>query len=147
MHLTQFSDYSLRVLIYLGLRGDSLSTIHDVAAHYGISENHLMKVVNGLSRLGYVDTVRGRNGGLRLAKAPQAISIGAVIRETEDDLALVECFDPKHNACRITEACALRHALGEAQAAFFAVLDDYRLSDLVRPTVRPRLRRLLRLPA
>jgi Rrf2 family nitric oxide-sensitive transcriptional repressor len=145
MRLTQFTDYSLRVLIYLGLRGDALSTIHDIAGHYEISENHLMKVVNGLSRLGYVEAVRGRNGGLRLARDPQAISIGAVIRETEDDLALVECFDPKRNACRITDACALRHALGEAQAAFLTVLDGYRLSDLLRP--KARLKRLLQLPA
>lgn len=145
MHLTQFTDYALRVLIYLGLRGPELSTIHDIAGHYGISENHLMKVVNGLSRLGYVDAVRGRNGGLRLAKEPRAISIGAVVRELEDGRPVVECFDPRDNTCRITEACELRHALGEAQAAFFAVLDDYHLSDLVRP--KARLKSLLQLPA
>lgn len=145
MHLTQFTDYGLRVLIYLGLRGPHLSTIHEIAGHYGISENHLMKVVNGLSRLGYVDAVRGRNGGLRLAQAPQAISIGAVVRAMEDGRPVVECFDPEANACRITEACALRHALAEARDAFFAVLDEYRLSDLVRP--KARLKDLLQLPA
>ena len=146
MHLTQFTDYSLRVLIYLGLRGDrGLCTIHDIAGQYGISENHLMKVVHGLSRLGYVDAVRGRNGGLRLARDPAAISIGAVVRATEDDMALVECFDSARNECRITEACTLRHALGEAHQAFFRVLDGYRLSDLLRP--KARLARLLKIPA
>jgi Rrf2 family transcriptional regulator, nitric oxide-sensitive transcriptional repressor len=146
MRLTQFTDYSLRVLIYLGLNGEGgLSTIHDIAHHYRISENHLMKVVNGLSRLGYVDAVRGRGGGLRLARAPEQIRIGAIVREIEADTALVECFDPAQNACRITEACALRHALAEAQRAFFAVLDGYRLSDLLRP--KAKLARLLELPA
>ena len=146
MHLTQYTDYSLRVLIYLGLQpADRLSTIHDIADHYGVSENHLMKVVHGLSRLGYVDAVRGRGGGLRLAQKPQAISIGAVARATEDDRALVECFDAERNTCRITEACALRHALGEATAAFLHVLDEYRLSDLLRP--KARLVQLLNIPA
>ena len=143
MRLTQFTDYSLRVLIYLGVRGPHLCTIHDIADRYDISENHLMKVVNGLSRLGYVDAVRGRNGGLRLARDPQAISIGAVVRQIEADVALVECFDAKANTCRITEACVLRQALGEARDAFFAVLDGYRLSDLLRP--KTRLARLLEL--
>jgi Rrf2 family nitric oxide-sensitive transcriptional repressor len=146
MRLTQFTDYSLRVLIYLGLNGDGrLRTIRDIARHYRISENHLMKVVHGLAQLGYVDAVRGRGGGLRLARAPEQITVGAVVREIEKDTALVECFDPTQNACCITEACALRHALFEARRAFFAVLDRYRLSDLLRP--RAKLVRLLELSA
>ena len=146
MHLTQYTDYSLRVLIHLGLQPDGrLCTIHDIAESYGVSENHLMKVVHGLSRLGYVDAVRGRKGGLRLARDPHSISIGRVVRETEEDLVLVECFDAARDTCRITEACALRHALGEARAAFFKVLDGYRLSDLLRP--KARLARLLQIPA
>lgn len=146
MRLTQFTDYSLRVLIYLGLHGeDELCTIRAIAQHYRVSENHLMKVVHGLSRLGYVDAVRGRGGGLRLAHAPSAISIGAVARATEEDVDLVECFDATRNTCPITDACALRHALAEARAAFFAVLDGYRLSDLLRP--RAKLARLLELSA
>lgn len=146
MHLTQYTDYSLRVLIYLGLQPEGgLSTIRDIAGHYGISENHLMKVVHGLSRLGYVDALRGRGGGLRLARAPEAISIGAVVRRTEDDMTVVECFDAKHDTCPITEACALRRALGEATAAFFRVLDEYTLRDLLRP--KARLTRLLNIPA
>ncbi len=146
MHLTQYTDYSLRVLIYLGLQPQGrLSTIRDIARHYRVSENHLMKVVHGLSRLGYVDAVRGRNGGLRLARAPQAISIGAVVRQTEEDMTIVECFDPARDTCRITEACSLRHALGEATAAFLHVLDEYRLSDLLRP--KAQLVQLLNIPA
>lgn len=144
MRLTQYTDYSLRVLIYLGLQTDGrLSTIHDIAGSYGISENHLMKVVHGLSRLGYVDAVRGRGGGLRLAREPQAISIGAVVRETEDGLVLVECFDAERNTCRITDACELHHVLDEARAAFFRVLDRYTLRDLLRP--KAQLARLLQL--
>ncbi len=146
MRLTQFTDYSLRVLIYLGLNHEGpLCTIRDVARHYNISENHLMKVVHGLSQLGYVDAVRGRGGGLKLARSPEQIMVGDVVRDIEKDTVLVECFDADNNACRITEACALRHALAEAQRAFFAVLDRYRLSDLLRP--RPTLQRLLRIPA
>jgi Rrf2 family nitric oxide-sensitive transcriptional repressor len=146
MRLTQFTDYSLRVLIYLGLNSDGgLCTIRDIADHYRISENHLMKVVHGLSCLGYVDAVRGRGGGLRLARDPRAIAIGQVIRETEDDLAVVECFDPARNECCITDACALRHALAEARQAFFAVLDGYALSDLLRP--KAKLARLLQMSA
>ncbi|MBV8535201.1 MAG: Rrf2 family transcriptional regulator [Alphaproteobacteria bacterium] len=146
MRLTQFTDYSLRVLIYLGLNDEGpLCTIRDIARQYGISENHLMKVVHGLSQLGYVDAVRGRGGGLRLARPPEEITVGAVVREIEKDPVLVECFDPQRNECCITEACALRHALFEAQRAFFAVLDRYRLSDLLRP--KTKLMRLLQIPA
>ena len=146
MRLTQFTDYSLRVLIYLGLNEEGpLCTIRDIARHYRISENHLMKVVHGLSQLGYVEALRGRGGGLRLARPPGQITVGAVVREIEKDPALVECFDPDANACCMTEACALRHALLEARRAFFAVLDRYRLSDLLRP--RTKLMRLLQIPA
>ena len=145
MRLTVFSDYSLRVLIYLGLRAPELATIADIAGHYGISENHLMKVVHGLVRLGYVESLRGRGGGLRLAERPEAIVVGEVVRATERDTAVVECFDAERNACRITAACELRHALAAAQDAFYAVLDGYRLSDLLRP--KARLSKLLSLPA
>ncbi len=145
MRLTQYSDYSLRVLMYLGLRDGELCTIRDIAERYAISENHLMKVVHGLAKLGFVRTERGRNGGLRLARRPDAISIGAVVRRTEDDFALVECMNPTSNECPITDACVLRHVLGEAREAFFDALDNYRLSDLLRPA--KRLAGLLDLPA
>ncbi len=145
MRLSVFSDYSLRVLIYLGLKAPELGTIADIARHYDISENHLMKVAHGLVRLGYVESLRGRGGGLRLAEKPEAIIVGEVVRATEHDTALVECFDRETNGCRITEACALRHALAEAREAFYAVLDEYRLSDLLAP--KKRLSRLLELSA
>jgi Rrf2 family transcriptional regulator, nitric oxide-sensitive transcriptional repressor len=145
MRLTQFTDYSLRALIYLGLRDGKLCTIHDIAQDYRISENHLMKVVHGLGQLGYVQAQRGRNGGLRLARKPDDIVIGEVVRATEDDTPLVECFDAESNTCPITDACGLQHMLAEARDAFFGTLDKYTLSDLLRP--RTKLARLLKLSA
>jgi Rrf2 family nitric oxide-sensitive transcriptional repressor len=145
MRLTSYTDYSLRVLMYVGLRGDKPSTIADIAASYGISQNHLTKVVHGLAKLGYLRTERGRGGGLRLARPPEAISIGAVVRELETGAPLVECFDAGEDACPITGACVLRRALGEAHTAFMQALDAYRLSDLLRPATR--LARLLDLAA
>ena len=145
MRLTAFSDYTLRVLIYLGLNDRSLATIADVAEAYGISENHLMKVVHFLGRRGYVDTVRGQGGGIRLAKAPHRIVIGNVVRDTERDLTLVECFGPSVARCPIESDCVLRDALGEALAAFFNALDRYTLADLLEP--KARLRQILPLAA
>lgn len=133
MRLTTFSDYSLRALMYLGLRRDRLATIPEIAAAYGISENHLMKVAQHLVASGYVESVRGKGGGLRLARPPEAIGLGEVIRRTEESLALAECFDPKHPDCCIAGTCALQGILGRALGAFLAVLDDYTLADLLRP--------------
>jgi len=133
MRLTAFSDYSLRTLMYLGLRRGRIATIPDVAAAYGISENHLMKVARHLVAAGYVESVRGKGGGLRLARPPEAIGIGEVIRTTEETLALAECFDPDHSRCPIAGTCALRQVLGRALNAFLTVLDEYTLSDLLRP--------------
>ena len=128
VRLTTFTDYTLRVLIYLGVRqgGERLSTIGDIAAAYGISENHLMKIVHHLARRGYVETVRGKNGGMRLARAPASIRIGDVVRESEEDPALVDC-----SACAILSACQLRGLLDRALAAFFTVLDGATLADLL----------------
>ena len=120
MRLTRYTDYALRTLIYLGLHEPQQSSIAEIARAYGISENHLTKVVHQLGRLGLVRTSRGRGGGLRLGKPPAEIVVGAVVRQTEDDLALVECF--ASGACAITAPCRLRRVLGEALAAFFAVL-------------------------
>jgi len=145
MRLTTFSDYSLRVLIYLGSAPGRLATIEQVAAAYGVSGNHLMKVVHHLARSGYIETVRGKGGGMRLARAPAAINVGEVIRASEDSLALVECFEPGPTDCRIARACVLKRALGEALEAFLAVLDGYTLADLIAPA-RP-LTRLLALSA
>lgn len=132
MRLTRYTDYSLRVLIYLGLQQDRLSSIREIADVYGISESHLMKVVQALGQSGYVATLRGRGGGLRLAKPPSEINLGDVVRNTEDDIALVECFT-EASACRIAGPCRLEHVLRKALGAFLGVLDDYTLADLLRP--------------
>ena len=135
MRLTTFSDYAFRVLIYLGASPQGLATIADIAAAYGISENHLMKVVHALARLGYIETVRGKGGGMRLARPAAEINVGEVLRATEDGFDVVECMGERAGDCRIVRACALKGALGEAVAAFLDVLDGYTLADLVRPAV------------
>lgn len=114
MRLTRFTDNALRCLVYLGLHEEQVVTVPDVARRMAMSEDHLMKVVQRLSALGYVQTLRGRHGGLRLAQEPSAIVIGAVVRETEDNLNLVECFDPATNQCPIAAACKLAQVLDEA---------------------------------
>lgn len=134
MRLTQHTDYALRVLTYLGLKApDDLATIKQIAGCYGISENHLMKVVHRLAQSGLIETVRGRQGGMRLAMEPAHISLGRVVRECEEDMRLVECFDPVTNNCVIAPVCALPSILDEALIAFLAVLDRYTLADLLRP--------------
>lgn len=135
MRLTTFSDYAFRVLIYLGAAPQRLATIADIAGAYGVSENHLMKVVHQLARLGYIETVRGKGGGMRLARPAAKINVGEVLRATEDGFALVECMGEGESDCRIVSACALKSALGEAVGAFLAVLDGYTLADLVRQPV------------
>ena len=142
MQLTRYSDYSLRVLIYLALDPERLVTIEEIAQSYGISKAHLMKVVHQLGLNGYVETVRGRGGGLRLARRPEEITVGEVIRSTEENMALVECFDPESSQCAIEPACGLRSVLHEALAAFLAVLDRHTLGDLVARRRKP-LARLL----
>lgn len=129
MRLTRYSDYSLRMLMYLAVQSPQQGSIAGIAAAYGISENHLTKVAHHLGQLGFIQTTRGRGGGLRLGRAAAAINVGDVVRRTEEDLALVECF--AGGACVITAPCRLRRALGEALAAFLAVLDGYTLADLV----------------
>lgn len=131
MQLTQFSDYSLRVLIYLGLRGDRLATIEEIAGAYGISESHLTKVAHKLGQLGVIETVRGRRGGMRLASRPEAINIGATVRLTETNRTIVECFDGAHNTCPIAPVCGLAGVLSDALDAFLAVLDRYTLADVL----------------
>ncbi|MGB5586404.1 MAG: Rrf2 family transcriptional regulator, partial [Gammaproteobacteria bacterium] len=135
MRLTVFTDYALRVLMYLAVNPEQRVTIRDVAEGYGISRNHLMKVVNKLTRAELVDASRGVNGGLRLARAPEEITIGEVVRKTEDEIALVECFRAD-NQCIITPECALKDVFGEAQTAFLDVLDSYTLADLMAPRSR-----------
>jgi len=130
MKLTFYSDYSLRLLMYVSVKRDGLVTIQEVADAYGISKNHLMKVAFELGRKGFLETVRGRGGGLRLARPPEKIGVGEVVRAMEEDFTMVECFDPKANQCVITGPCRLRGALSRALKAYFAVLDEYTLADL-----------------
>ena len=130
MELSQFTDYSLRSLIYAGSRKGRLCTVPEVATAYRVSQNHLVKVVNNLAKLGYIKTHRGRNGGFELSRLPELINIGELVRETES-LHLVECFDEIGNTCPIQRACVLKRVLHEAQTAFLEVLDNYTLEDFV----------------
>ncbi|QOY35060.1 Rrf2 family transcriptional regulator [Anaerobacillus isosaccharinicus] len=132
MHLTAFTDYSLRVLLYLGNQPeDKLSNIKEIATIYKISNNHLSKIVFELGKLDLIETNRGRNGGIRLAKPASQINIGWVIQQTEDNLELVECFNKHNNACILTAACRLKHVLNEALVAYLQVLSSYTLEDLL----------------
>jgi Rrf2 family nitric oxide-sensitive transcriptional repressor len=131
MRLTLHTDYALRLLMLLAMEPDALHTIEEAARRYRISRNHLMKVTQTLAQAGFVESLRGRGGGLRLACPPGAIGLGDVIRATEDNFALVECFERSRNTCVIACACGLRGPLHEALAAFLAVLDGYTLADLM----------------
>ncbi|WP_448188845.1 Rrf2 family transcriptional regulator [Azospirillum sp. sgz301742] len=142
MQITRYTDYGIRVLTYCALKRDALATTQEIADRHGISGNHLVKVVQELSRLGYVDAVRGKGGGLRLARAPDAINLGELVRHLED-MELVECF-ASGNACRVTPACRLKGILGEALAAFIGVLSRYTLADVVAAPAE--MARLLDLP-
>lgn len=131
MRLTRLTDYSFRVLIFLAANQGRQATIRDIAMRYDISRNHLMKVANLLARHGFVRASRGRGGGLMLARPPEEIVIGSVVRKLEDDFAVVECMG-KGGSCRIEPACALKPLLGRAVGAFLDVLDGATLGDLVR---------------
>jgi Rrf2 family nitric oxide-sensitive transcriptional repressor len=142
MRLTAYTDYSLRVLIYLGLRGERLATISELSETYGLSANHLMKIIHNLGKLGYIETVRGRCGGMKLAGAPEEINLGQVVRQMEPDFAIAECFDPERRAdCVIIPACRLQLVLRKAVDAFLDVLDNHTLADVLQN--RTRLRSLL----
>lgn len=130
MRLSTFSDYSLRVLMYLGLENDRLATIAEIARAHDISENHLMKVVQQLAKAGYLESLRGKGGGIRLAREPGSIVLGEVIRLTETDFALAECLGAGCT-CRIQAPCRLKGIFTEALAAMFLVLDGYTLADLL----------------
>lgn len=132
MHLTFYTDYALRTLIYLALNDDRLSTVEEVAQAFKISRSHLTKVAPRLSECGFIESVRGRAGGLRLAKAPSEIRVGDVVRATEEDFKIVECFSPDTNTCRIMGVCNLKGMLTEALAAWLEVLDKYTLADLLQ---------------
>ncbi len=132
VRLTLYTDYSLRVLLFLGAKEpDALSTIKEISDAYGISKNHLMKVSHELGKMGYVETIRGRGGGIRLAKRPEEIGIGEVVRQTEEDFYLVDCFNPESIGCVISPVCNLKGALNKALHAYITVLDEYKLSDFL----------------
>ena len=132
MRVTLYTDFALRTLIQVGLNDGKLTTIKDIARSFGISKPHLMKVVNHLSQKGYLDTVRGRNGGIRLTREPRHINIGQVVRDTEETLDVIGCLEHK-GYCPIERVCVLRSALRDATHAFLAVLDTYSLADLIKP--------------
>lgn len=135
MRLTVFSDYTLRVLMYLALDRTRLATIPEIATAYGISENHLMKVVHQLARAGIVESVRGKGGGIRLARAPEEIRVGEIVRASEGKAPIVECLSGDPQACRITSSCRLKGILVSAFEALYDSLDEHTLADLVE---RPR---------
>lgn len=132
MRLTQFSNIAIRVLMYAALRGPSPSALPDIAKAYGTSYDHMKKAAAELCRLGYLRAVRGRTGGVSLAQPPEEIVIGEVIRHTEGECVLVECFDMATSTCPLRDICQLQTALREALVAFYAVLDRYTVADLVR---------------
>ena len=132
MRLTTFTDYTIRVLIYAGLHPGELTTVAELAERYDISRNHLTKVIHYLGQRGYIETLRGKGGGIRLAAQPGEINLGALIRDTEKNSALVECFSPTTCHCKITPACRLTGILVEAQEAFYQVLGKYTVADLIR---------------
>ena len=135
MRLTLWTDYALRTLIYVGAKGARLSTIAEIAESFDISKTHLMKVLNRLGQQGYIDTIRGKGGGMRLARPPAEILVGAIVRETEEDLAVMGCLS-ETGFCRIEGCCVLRRALREATLAFLQTLDGYTLADLLAPGAR-----------
>lgn len=131
MRLTDYTDYSLRTLIYVAVHPGELVTIQQIADAFSIPKNHLIKIVQKLGQEGFLRTVRGRSGGLSLGRPATEINIGNVIRTTEPDFGLVECFHEDHNRCVITRVCGLRNVLAAALQAYFKVLDGYTLHDLV----------------
>ncbi len=141
MQLTAYTDYALRVLMYLAVHDDRLVTIAEMASVYDISKNHLMKIVHQLGLEGFIETVRGRGGGLRLGQSPTRVALGQVVRKMEPHFNIVECFDGAANRCPVTPACHLSTMLEQARDAFLAVLDRYTLADLIQD--KPALTKLL----
>ncbi|HUX89737.1 MAG TPA: Rrf2 family transcriptional regulator [Gallionellaceae bacterium] len=134
MQLTQYTDYSLRVLIYLGQKKDEeLATITEVAEFYGISRNHLVKVVHNLAIYGFIKTLRGKHGGMRLARPASEIGIGEVVRQTEPNFDIAECFNKTNNSCVISPICSLKNMLEDARKNFLKTLDHYTIADALTP--------------
>lgn len=134
MRLTLYTDYSLRVLLYLAAKPEELGTITEISDFYKISRNHLVKVVHNLGMLGFITTVRGKRGGIKLARLPEKISISEVVRNTEPDMDILECFNPKTDNCAISRTCHLKSVLFDARKAFTDTLDRYTLADMAKPS-------------
>lgn len=141
MRLTLHTDYALRVLMYAGVKGGAFSTIPEIVEEFGISKGHVMKVVHRLGQRGYLETIRGKKGGIRMARKPEQINVGAVVRDMEEELGVLGCLQGIEGYCRIEQCCVLRSGLRDATNAFLATLDRYTLADLVKP--RRTLARLL----
>jgi len=139
MRLTLHTDYALRVLIYVGTKRESLSTISEIVDRFDVSRGHAMKVVHHLGQLGYLETIRGKRGGIRLAREPSQINVGSVVRDMEVELGVLGCLQDKVAYCRIEDCCVLRSALRDATNAFLAMLDRYTLADLTKPKALSRL--------
>lgn len=138
MQLTRHSDYSLRVLIYLAINPEKLSRISEIASSFNVSRNHMVKVVHQLAQLGFIKTTRGHGGGISLSRLPQDITVGEVVRQTENNLEVINCRQP---ACPILPSCKLKRALAEATNSFLETLDGYTIADLTRD--KTRLRKLI----
>lgn len=131
MQLTQYTDYSFRVLIFLAQKPSGLSTVTEIASFHGISRNHLVKVIHNLASKGFIVTTRGRNGGMALSRAPASINLGDVARQTEPNFNIAECFDRENNRCVITPTCTLKSIFRDAKVAFLGTLDKYTLEDAI----------------
>lgn len=132
MQLTIFTDYGLRSLMYLAAHPDRRCSVREIAEHYGISRNHLVKVVHRLAQLGYIDSSKGKGGGIKMAQPADALKLGDLVRSLEPNMDIVECFNKDTNTCRIASTCQLKHYLFDAKQAFLTSLDKHTLADTVR---------------
>ena len=131
MQLTRFTDYGLRCLMYLAARPDKLSSVKEISEYYKISRNHLVKIVHRLSQLGYIETSKGKGGGIRLAEGAQDLRLGDIVKQLEPNMFMVECFDAATNTCRVTQTCNLKHYLFDASNEFINTLNQHTLGDTV----------------
>lgn len=131
MQLTVFTDYGLRSLMFLAANAPRTCSVREIADHYGISRNHLVKVVHRLAQLGHIASTKGKGGGIKLAQAPETLKLGDLVRQLEPSMSLVECFDQDTNTCRVVSSCRLKHYLADANKAFLASLDKHTLADAV----------------
>ncbi|WP_372654234.1 Rrf2 family transcriptional regulator [Halobacteriovorax sp.] len=136
MKLTTYTDYSIRVLIYLGINEDRICTSSEISESYNISKNHLSKVIHQLSKLSLIDSFKGASGGIKLALSPEEINIGKLVRQTEPDFHIVECFAPSTNKCKISPSCKLKQILNESTSSFLNNLDKYTLKDILSNSSR-----------